>query len=157
MKRILVATLLVMSAVLAGCAVPEPEKTPLEIQTIQTRQYTAPTSVVFASAISVFQNLGYTITNADKGTGFISAESAAKNNVAFQLFTGSTLGKQTRATAFVEKIKNKTNIRMSFVEVQKSSSAWGQQSRNDTPILDLSVYQNAFEKLENEIFLRTSS
>lgn len=150
-KFIVVAAMLPL---LTACGVQEPQMTPLEIQSMQTRQFDAKFDTVFASTMSVFQDLGYTVTGADKATGLISAESATDTNVAFQIFTGSTLNTQTRATAFVERIKRKTNVRLNFVQKSQTSSGWGQTDRNDTPILDVEIYQNAFERIENAIFIR---
>ena len=150
-KFIVVAAMLPL---LTACGVQEPQMTPLEIQSMQTRQFDAKYDTVFASTMSVFQDLGYTVTGADKATGLISAESATDTNVAFQIFTGSTLNTQTRATAFVERIKRKTNVRLNFVQKSQTSSGWGQTDRNDTPILDVEIYQNAFERIENAIFIR---
>jgi len=151
LKFIVVAAMLPL---LTACGVQEPQMTPLEIQSMQTRQFDAKFDTVFASTMSVFQDLGYTVTGADKATGLISAESATDTNVAFQIFTGSTLNTQTRATAFVERIKRKTNVRLNFVQKSQTSSGWGQTDRNDTPILDVEIYQNAFERIENAIFIR---
>ena len=64
---------------------------------------------------------------------------------------------QTKATAFVEQIGSKTRARLNFVEVNQTSSEYGQTSRHDTPILDAKLYQNAFEKIENAIFIRSAS
>jgi hypothetical protein len=36
----------------------------------------------------------------------------------------------------------------------ETSSGYGRSNRNDKPILDAAVYQNAFERLENAIFVR---
>jgi len=132
----------------------KPEMTPLEIQSMQSRQFSASYNNVFASTMSVFQDLGYSVTGADKDTGLISAESATGSDVAYAIFTGSTLTSQTRATAFVERLKNKTNVRLNFVEARQTSSGWGQTNRRDQPIMDASIYQNAFERIENAIFIR---
>ena len=61
---------------------------------------------------------------------------------------------QTRATAYIERIKSKTVVRLNFVTKQETSSGWGQTNRSDKPILDVTIYQNAFERIENAIFIR---
>ena len=38
----------------------------------------------------------------------------------------------------------------------KQSSSWGQDDRQDKQILDPAPYQNAFEKVENAVFMRSS-
>ena len=113
-----------MVSLLAACEAQKPEMTPIEIQSIQTRQFVAKFDAVFASTVSVCQDLGCTVPGADKATGLISAESATDTNVAFQISTGSTLNTQTRA-AFVERIKRMTNGRLNFVQKSQTSSGWG--------------------------------
>ena len=153
MKLKLLLTAVTM-ALLTACTQPGPTMTPLEIQSMQTRSFNASYNVAFSSTMSVFQDLGYTVNSAEKDTGLISAESATDSNVAALIFTGNTLTSQTKATAFIERLKGKSVVRLNFVQKMESSSGWGQQDRNDTPILDTTVYQNAFERIENAIFLR---
>ena len=62
---------------------------------------------------------------------------------------------QTAATAFLEEIGDRTRVRLNFVTTRQSSSARGQSSRRDTPILDVKIYTNAFERIENAIFIRS--
>jgi hypothetical protein len=40
------------------------------------------------------------------------------------------------------------------VQKSKTSSGWGQTNNQDIPITDVTIYQNAFERIENAIFLR---
>ena len=158
-KSFFVVITLSFVSFLTGCASNSsaPEMTPLEIQSMQSRSFEHPKEVVFRSVISVFQDLGYTLQDADMSTGLISAESAADSDRWFQAWTGTSKVGHTRASAFVEQIGNDTRVRLSFVEVEKTSSAWGRDDRNDTPILESGVYQNAFERIDNAIFVRSSS
>jgi len=144
-------------AVLSGCmgAGKQPTMTPMEIQAIQTRDFEHPKDIVFPSVVSVFQDIGYSISNADLATGIIAAESAARNNASMTFWLGVSQVKQTKVTAFVETIGSLTKVRLNFVEVSKSSSSYGQNDRKDTPILDAKVYQNAFEKVDTAIFVRS--
>ena len=70
---------------LVSCAStpPAPTLTPAEIQSMQTRQYDESKDTVFASVISVFQDLGYQIEAADLATGIITSQSAAANDAAY--------------------------------------------------------------------------
>ncbi|MDD9797620.1 MAG: hypothetical protein OXT03_00665 [Alphaproteobacteria bacterium] len=155
-KKILI--LAFSATLLSACAISTPAPlTPLEIQTIQTRQFEEDKSIVFASVISVFQDLGYTISNADKDTGLISAESATQSDEASQFFTGMLASSQTKATGFVERIGDFTRVRLNFVSTTHTSSLYGQTSRKDKPILDTVVYENAFEKIANAIFVRSAN
>lgn len=144
--------------ILASCASNQaPQMTPLELQSLQSRDFEAQKDVVFPSVVSVFQDLGYTISNADIASGLISAESSTDTNVGFKILTGSSLTTQTKATGFIEAIGDKTRVRLNFVTVKQTSSGWGQNDRNDTPILDAKIYENAFEKVGSAIFLRSNT
>ena len=156
-KTSLLASLAVVLAV-SGCARHQkPVMTPLEIQGLQSRNYENSKEVVFPSVISVFQDLGYTITNANMQTGLISAESASNSNFAHQFWLGQTKVNQTKATAFIEKIGKQTRVRLNFVEISQTSSAYGQNNRHDTPILNAKMYESAFEKVDSAIFLRSAN
>jgi hypothetical protein len=150
-----IATILL--ALLASCVAQGPTMTPLEIQSLQTREYEQKKDVVFPSVISVFQDLGYTVTSASKDTGLITAEGVTNSNAASKFWFGVTDVSQTKATAFIEQIGRITKVRINLVNTSKTSSRYGQNDQQDTPILDATVYQNAFEKIENAIFVRSNS
>ena len=156
MKTIRIA-LFALSLVLAGC-VPPPVHvlTPLEIQSLQSREYEQHKDIVFPSVISVFQDLGYIIRSADKDTGLITAESAA-NSDPNSMIWGVTDVTQTTATAFIERIGKMTKVRLNFVVSSKKSFSYGQSDRQDTPIMDAKTYQNAFERIENAVFIRSAN
>lgn len=159
MKRVFASVLMAMSVLMVGC-VPnnqKPQMTPLEIQSLQTREYEADKKVVFASVVSVFQDLGYTIENADLDTGLIRAQSSAKSSgIGYTLMWGGSKVQQTAASAFVESFAGVSKVRLNFVEKTKTSSAYGMTDSNDNAILDAKVYQNAFEKIESAIFIRSA-
>ena len=155
-------------AFLASCTPPGPVLTPLEIQSLQTREYEHDKTIVFASAMSVFQDLGYIVNSADLDTGLITTESPATSDRATfparltilpELMVWSDVSSvvQTKATAFIEQIGNRSRVRLNFVVTRRDSSVHGQTSRQDTPILDAAVYQNAFERIENAIFVRAGN
>lgn len=136
---------------------PEINLTPLEIQSMQSRAYDKPKDIVFPSVMSVLQDLGYSIKVADINTGLITAESTAKSNLAMKVWLGIAEVSQTTADAFIEEVQGKTKVRINFINVVKQSSSWGQNDREDKQILDPVPYQNAFEKVENAIFVRSGS
>ena len=144
---------------LAGCETTKPtvNLTPLEIQSMQSRSYDHPKDVVFPSVMSVFQDLGYSINSADMATGLITAESTAASDKAMKFWLGIAEVTQTTADAFIEEINGKTKVRINFINMVKQSSSWGQDDRQDKQILDPAPYQNAFEKVENAIFVRSGS
>jgi hypothetical protein len=157
MNNTIVALLALLAVSMCGCAIQQaPPMTPLEIQALQTRDYETNKNVAFPSVVSVFQDLGYTIKNADKETGIIMAESAAQSDSSSRFF-GVTSVSQTSATAFVEEIGRSTRVRLNFVVVNNKSFGYGQTDRQDTPVLDAETYRNAFERIENAIFIRKAA
>ena len=142
---------------LSSCALLDelqaPQLTPLEIQSLQTREYKTSKELVFASVISVFQDLGYTILSADQASGFISAKSLRGSS---NQFTG---------TAFVETFGNMTRVRLSFVKTShRTYSSYDihddryheKKYKTERQVLDAELYQNAFEQIESAMFVRSS-
>ncbi|MFT6791166.1 MAG: hypothetical protein ACJA04_000366 [Cellvibrionaceae bacterium] len=152
----------------AACEIiePMPALTPLEIQNMQTRDYEYRKDIVFPSVMSVFQDLGYTVASADNDTGFITAESASSSTSNSFLLEMAKVSKtkdtvlttsQTKATAFIEEVGSITKVRLNFVNTMKKSYAHGQSDQQDTPVLNATIYQNAFERIESAIFVRSSN
>jgi hypothetical protein len=153
MKTIIAA--LSIAFLLAGC-VPnnyKPTKTSLELQAFQTKEFETQKKVAFASTMSVFQDLGYSITSSEIETGYISAKSPTQNEVGF----GKMIMRDTKATAFIEELRpGKTKVRLNFVNTEEWSGAYGGKLVQDTPIEDPTVYNNAFTKIQEAIFIRTA-
>ncbi len=145
-------------ALLTGCASTQKvQMTPMEIQSLQTRDFESTKKITFASVVSVLQDLGYSVNNADLETGIINAESTAQSDAAMKFWLGQSHVTQTKVTAFVEEIGKTTKVRLNFVSTKQVSYSYGQTDRDDTPLLDAKIYQNAFEKIENAVFVRSSS
>jgi|TARA_B100000959_G_C14865343_1_gene576006 hypothetical protein len=144
---------------ISGCETTKPtiNLTPLEIQSMQSRTYDKGKEIVFPSVMSVFQDLGYSINSADIDTGLITAESAAESDKMKKFWLGITKVSQTKANAFIEQIGSETKVRINFVVTKKESGWYGQDDREDEKILSPQPYQNAFEKIENAIFVRSNS
>lgn len=149
----------------SGCTLSnsKPPLNPLDIQALQSREFEQPKPVVFSSVMSVFQDLGYIVKSADLNTGFITAESAAKGgNGVFSISSVSTSiagvsqVRQTKATAFIEEIGKFTKVRLNFVNSRTYSGENGWTDRDETPITEAKTYENAFEKIDNAIFVRTA-
>ena len=158
MKKIYIL-LPILFVLITGCETTKPKVnlTPLDIQSMQSRSYEFAKDIVFPSVMSVFQDLGYSINSADINTGLITAESAADSDKALRFWLGITKVSQTKANAFIEEIGNETKVRINFVVTKKKSFGYGQTDREDEQILTPQPYQNAFEKIENAIFIRSSS
>jgi len=158
MKKLGISLVTACMLALSGCAMNnQPSMTPMQIQSLQTREYDTTKDIAFASVMSVFQDLGYIVKTADKDTGLITAEGAAQSDAAMKFWLGVTKVSQTSATAYVETIGKTTKVRLNFVTSAQKSSLYGQSDREDTPILDTKIYQNAFERVENAIFVRSSN
>jgi hypothetical protein len=143
-----------------GCATtPKTAPTSLQIQAFQSKEFETSKSIAFGSVLSVFQDLGYIVSSADKDTGFITAASPAGNKTNFwEALGGVTSSGQTKATAFVEEIRQGfVTVRLNFVDTKNSSSAYGRSNAQDKPILDPKAYQTALSKIEDAIFIRAGT
>jgi len=140
--------------VFAGCQSTAPKSqtmAPLEIQSMQTRAYSEGKDVVFPAVVSVFQDLGYNVKSADIASGFINAESPAETRTVW--FSGRHVGK-TVATAFVENVGARTRVRLNFVFTEHVFMGMGSEKQKDEPVLDAQIYSNAFERIDNAVFIR---
>jgi len=136
---------------MAGCVAPsQVQKSSLELQAIQVKEFETNSKIAYASVMSVFQDLGYTINSASLETGLITARSPTTQE---QTFSGRTM-KDERATAFVEQISvDRTKIRLSFVQ----STRVVFRGESETPVQEPEPYQNAFSRIQQSIFLKKNT
>jgi len=159
MKKI---SLIMLTAVLAftfGCTQKQmnykQEKTGMQLQAIQKKEFETTYDIAFASTMSVFQDSGYVIEAANKDTGLITA--ASNKNEGFIFFVGQSI-EFVKATGFLEKMPSGlVSIRLNFVNEQQTSSGYGMKGGNSVPIEDPKFYQGVFEKIKKAIFVRTST
>ena len=157
MKLFNILPAILITIFLSSCAsTPSSTMTPLEIQSLQSRDYEAKKDIVFGSVVSVFQDIGYAISNADLQTGLVFAESSTESDN-LSAFFGIAKVNHTKATAFIERIGDRTKVRLNFVEVTNTSSSYGQNKKQDRPLLDAKLYQNAHEKIANAVFIRSAN
>jgi hypothetical protein len=158
MKKRILAIVLIGTAISASPvqAKKAPVLTPMELQALQSREFQTSKDQVFPSVMSVFQDLGYQIGNADVTTGFITAGSANKNKTGFfEAMAGMRSSGGSRVTAFIETMPSGlTRVRLNFMNTKNSSSMYGSSSSKDTPILEPKTYQIAFEHIEEALFER---
>ena len=163
MSKLSLLAVTVFASFLVGCVATAPKKSSLEIQAVQAKNFETSKKVAFESTMSVLQDLGYIVKSASLETGFITAESPNVQDrsgraFAAAFFGGVRIEQQTAVTATVEGVKDSlSRIRLNFVTKEKRSGAYGRQAADDTPIEDPKVYQNAFDKIGEAIFIRTSS
>lgn len=146
---------------LAACSshkINQPTLSGLALQQLQTREYETKYETAFKSVMSVLQDTGYILENADMDTGFITGKSPSQSNMTYNLWTG--LGKKngtTRVSSTVEKIgEDYTKVRLNFVEINENSNLYG-NARVDTPIEDAKIYENIFEKIGETIFIKQAT
>lgn len=150
------AAALTLASASPAIAQKKPQLTPMQIQAMQMKEFEAPKPMLFSSVVDVFQDLGYTISSADLASGFITAESATVNKTSLlEAFAEARSSGNTRATAFIEQMPSgMTRVRLNFVASKTMSMQWGQAQKQDTPILDPAVYQRAYEKVDEALFVR---
>jgi hypothetical protein len=159
MKRGILAVAMV-SVVIATPAMAQKKKkgapTALELQQLQSRDIEGPKEMVFGAVMTILQDSGYRIQAADKDTGLITGISSTKSKLTWSPFVG--IGKSKKSpvvSAFVEsRTPNMTNVRLSFVMAKVKSNLYGSQPQDEEPIYDTVTYQNAFEKLNQAMFIR---
>lgn len=159
-KKIVIATASV--ALLSGTpaeAKKKPEMTSLELQALQSHEYETTKEILFASVVSVFQDLGYQLSNADLPSGFITASSPMKNKTSIWDALGSSKGSgNTKVTAFVEQMPGgRARVRLNFVNSKTTSGMWGGSSAEDKPIFDPITYKVAWDKIDEAVFTRTAT
>lgn len=135
------------------------QMTPMEIQALQSREFETTKEILFASVVSVFQDLGYQLENADMASGFITASSANKNKTGFwDALAKQSASGNTRVTAFVEVMPGgMARVRLNFLNTKTTSGQWGGSSKKDKAVLDPATYKAAWEKIDEAIFTRQAT
>lgn len=152
-----ISILILLTLGLSACATTSaPQLTSLEIQAVQTREFEVSKDISFGAVVTVFQDLGYIIDNADKDSGFVTARSATKNTAGFfDLLAGVTSSTSTGVSAYIDGLREDyTRIRLNFVNATSKSGQYGQSQRADNIIYDATIYEHAFEKISEAIFIR---
>ena len=156
-KRSILVALLAAQATftLPAAAKTKPQVSSLQLQQTQSKDFEASKSIVFSAVMTVLQDAGYRIGSADKDTGLITGTASTNSNVTWMPFIGFGKSKKTPVvSAFVEDTTpNITRVRLNFVMTKYTANQYGNDSGED-PILDPSVYQAAFEKIDQAIFVR---
>jgi len=132
------------------------EPSALELQQMQLRDFEAEKDMVFGAVMSVLQDSGYRIQAADKDTGLITGIASTKAKTTFVPFVGFGKSKKSPiVSAFIEtRAPGHTTVRLSFVMAKVRSNGYGAGPQDEEPIYDPSVYRDAFEKIDQAIFIR---
>lgn len=152
------ASVFVFSGTPVAAKKKEPELSSLQIQQMQTRDIEADKSLVFGAVMTVLQDSGYRIEAADKDTGLITGIGSSKGKLTYNLFMGFGKSKKTPiVSAFIEDYgPTMTRVRLSFLMAKVKSSIYGSQPQDEEPIYDAQTYQDAFERINQNVFLRQS-
>ncbi len=159
MKKIIIALVCLSLAACSSHKMVKPTLSGLELQQLQTKEYEAAYDITFRSVMSVLQDAGYVLENADIETGFITGKSPTNTNNTYNLWWGFQ-SKQitTKVSSTVEKIgENYAKVRLNFVAIDDTSRGLYGNARVDTPIEDPKIYQNVFEKIDETIFIKMST
>ena len=116
---------------------------PLALKQLQTYEFESTKEAVFSSVVSVLSDLGYYIKSADLNSGVISGKTSSKKlwDPMWGFLTQARDYK--RVNAFVEAFsEKKTTVRLMFTE-----------GDNEAAVTDPAVYQNAFNKIGDAVFL----
>lgn len=136
----------------------KPEMSALQIQELQTKDLEADKTTTFSAVMTVLQNSGYRIGAADRETGLITGVASTNTKTTWMPFVGFGKSKKTPVvSAFIEDISPTiTKVRLSFVMTKASANGFG-GGEDEEPILDPIIYQDAFEKIEQAVFVRLST
>ena len=156
--------LIAIAALLAaGCAsAPPAEKSGVELQAYQAREFDTSKRAAFSATMSVFQDLGFIIDDGDYETGLITAtglmrrEQLDAGDLFAQIFAGvdTRVVTQRRATAFVEEMPSGlVRIRLNFVD----NMAMIKGTPHSVAVEDPAFYQATFEQIDKAIFVRSAT
>ncbi|MBB5717044.1 hypothetical protein [Sphingomonas aerophila] len=154
MKKFVVAALIAAS--LPGVAVAKKKQvSSLELQQIQSREFETSKDVAFAAVMTVLQDSGYRIGSADRDTGLITGAASSKTHMTWMPFVGIGKSKKTPVvSAYIEdRGPASARVRLNFVMTKNSANQFG-GSADEEPIVEPTVYQDAFEKVGKELFVR---
>jgi hypothetical protein len=156
MKKYFVFVLAALAAMASPAyAKKAPQLTPMELQGLQSKEFETTKDNLFGAVMTVLQDLGYQVQTADLQTGFVTAVSATQNKTNFLMALGGVAASgNTKVTCFLQSMPSgMTRVRLNFLNSRNTSSAYGQSSQDDKPILDVAVYHNAWEKIDEALFV----
>lgn len=134
----------------------KPQMTALQVQQLQSKDYEASSGQAFAAVMTVLQDAGYRIQAADKDTGLITGVGTSSKKLTWMPFVGFGTSKKTPVvSAFIEELApGVSRVRLNFVLAKIKANAYGGDLGDEQAILDAAIYQDAFEKIDQAVFIR---
>ena len=131
----------------------DPPLTGLALQQIQARDFEANVDMLFPSIVTVLQDSGYRITEADRASGFISGVGSTEQKTTFHIWHGFGKKKEIpMVSVFVE--QRGPNISRARINFVLSKAKDRNTFTDEQPLTDPAVYKDAFERVEKELFVR---
>jgi len=166
LKNISVIFAILSGVFLASCA-PQtvaPSLTPIQKQQIQSRTYEGGQSKedLFNAVLTVLQDKGYIIGNANLNTGIVTATSETRDNTTgWESAFGVTKKSQTSVTATVLKYGAGVRVRLNLLNTNEKTvqqcNAFGMcntsDSSDDTIVYDGEIYTAIFNAIDDAMFV----
>lgn len=136
----------------------KPELTGLALQQLQSHDYEADKNIVFGAVMTVLQDAGYRIQAGDKETGLITGIGQSSKKLTWLPFVGfGTSKKSPVVSAYIEQMgPNLTRVRLNFVMAKLKANQYGSNLGDEEAIVEAEPYRDAFEKIDQAVFLRQS-
>ena len=139
----------VVALLLTGCISMEPPLSTEAARQLTSKTYDAAFDKVFQSVVMSFQDSNYTITQSDKDSGLILANSERPCNSAGDMFIGR-YSSRLEVTATVRKMgDNQQEVRLQFRTIDKFKDL--RHSWEDIKTTRPDVYQKAFASIAVEV------
>ncbi|MDR6834584.1 MULTISPECIES: hypothetical protein [unclassified Sphingopyxis] len=126
-----------------------------ELATLQKREISAGTDVVFRSSISALQEMSYVNINASKDAGTITAETDAKSKLVYNIFWGFGKKKLTQvASVFVEPVSptlTRISVKLQTVEAK---ARMGSSYSDGKPVVFGEPYKAFYAEFDKALAVR---
>lgn len=156
-KLIILLGFVVASVATPVLAKAKQELSPLQLQSMQTKEFEVTKDQAFGAVMTVLQDSGYRIQSGDVQSGLITGVGSTTGKMSYSLWSGFGKKKKTPiVSAFIEQMGPVSKIRLNFIMAKVKSSVYGSQPQDEEPIIDSAVYQDAFEKISQALFVRQS-
>jgi hypothetical protein len=156
-KIIILAGLVAVSFATPTLAKDKQELAPMQLQSMQTKEFETTKDQAFGAVMTVLQDAGYRIQSGDIQSGLITGVGSTTGKLSYSMWSGFGKKKLTPiVSAFIEQMGPVSKIRLNFVMAKVKSTVYGSQPQDEEPIIESAIYQDAFEKISQVLFVRQS-